>query len=127
MVAGAGKQYIAKAKAVALSDLTLAEAGEKETTVTIGQGRDGKPLVKRCQPKAKPTVKRYYVVYHAPNHLECLGIYHATWNDVQKNILPNKALCGSGCSVKGFDTFAEAKKKWTEVGWASDPPFLDIA
>ena len=115
------------AEAVALSDLTLAEAGEKDITITVGQGRDGKPLRRKCKAKAKPTVKKYYVIHNAPNHLECLGIYYATWNDVARDILPNQKLCGSGCSLKGFDTFEEARKKWVESGWTSDPPFLEIA
>ena len=115
------------AEAIAAADLTLAEAGEKDngSLVCYGNGRDGKPLVRKApQAKAKtPEVKKFYVVFHAPNHLECLGIFHGTWSRVLKDILPGGALCGSGCNVKGFACLQEAKDKWTAEGWESEAPF----
>ena len=115
------------AETVAHSDLSLAEAGEKK--ITVGTGRDGKPLVKRAaKPKAKAadTVKKYYVIFHAPSHLECLGIFYATWNSLASEILPGGALCGSGCSLKGYYTLREANNQWKASGWESEAPFVDI-
>ena len=115
------------AEAIAATDLTLTEAGERDSgsLVCYGNGRDGKPLVrKKPQAKAKtPEVKKFYVIFHAPNHLECLGIFHGTWSRVLKDILPTGALCGSGCSVKGFACLEEAKEKWAKEGWESEAPY----
>ena len=115
------------AETAARSDLSLAEAGEKK--VTVGTGRDGKPLVKKAaKPKAKAadTVKKYYVIFHAPSHLECLGIFYATWNSLARDILPGGSMCGSGCSLQGFYTRKEAEDKWKAAGWESEAPFVDI-
>ena len=115
------------AEAIARTDLTLAEAGEKDmgSLVCLGNGRDGKPLVRKApKPKAKALeVKKFYVVFHAPNHLECLGIFHATWSRLLQDILPGGALCGSGCNVKGFACLQDAKDKWAAEGWESDAPY----
>ena len=101
---------------------------ETESKTIVVEGRDGRLLTRRePQAKAKPSavVKKYYVVYHAPNHPKCLGIYHATW-DCFADILPNKRLCGSGCSLAGFYTYREAEEKWHTAGWQSEAPFQDI-
>ena len=103
------------AQAIAQTDLTLAEAGDKDKNalVCLGNGRDGKPLVRKAtKPKAKALeVKKFYV------------IFHATWSRLLQDILPGGALCGSGCSLKGFACLQDAKDKWAAEGWESDAPF----
>ena len=57
---------------------------------------------------------------------ELLGVWRARWGDLE-SLLPTGRLFGSGCSVKGFDTRAQAEVHWRQTrrtGSQSVVPFF---
>ena len=60
---------------------------------------------------------------------ELLGVWQARWCDLE-SLLPTRRLVGSGCSLKGFDTRAQAESHWRltrRAGSQAIVPFSTVA
>ena len=73
---------------------------------------------------------RFYAVTNtraANAHL--LGVWQARWCELE-SLLPTRRLTGSGCSLKGFDTRAQAESHWRltrRAGSQAIVPFSTVA
>ena len=59
-------------------------------------------------------VRFYAVTNTRVANAELLGVWRARWGDLE-SLLPTGRLFGSGCSVKGFDTRAQAEVHWRQT------------
>jgi hypothetical protein len=64
---------------------------------------------------------RYYTVARTKRDYEdLLGIHVCAWQQLEDR-LPNKKLLDSGCYIKGFSTWDDAKQHWFAEGHTKQP------
>jgi len=64
---------------------------------------------------------RYYTVARTKRDYEdLLGIHVCAWQQLEDR-LPNKKLVDSGCYIKGFSTWDDAKQHWFAEGHTKQP------